>query len=130
MPRPLSVNPRRIVLVEDNDDVRELLGRLLVLVGHDVATAADGATGIELLLGAGPIVGLIDLGLPKMDGFEVARQVRRRQRAPVPILIAITGHVVLHTEVLAAGFDDHITKPATLDGLHQVFRRHLVLDEQ
>ena len=110
------MTPRPIVLVEDNDDVREILERLLVLARHQVAAAADGPGGIELLFQGGPVFGLIDLGLPKMDGFEVAKQVRRKQGTPPPILIALTGHDLQRPEVLEAGFDE-------LPYLHQVLQR-------
>src|SRR5437762_2729538 len=75
--RPTAGAPsRRVLIVEDNADGRESLARLLQLVGHQVAVAEDGGRGVELALAVRPDVALIDLGLPDVDGCEVARQAR------------------------------------------------------
>ena len=78
--RLLSVDPMRILLVEDNDDVRESLKSLLEEVGHRVTTAGDGLEGIERGVECRPDVALVDIGLPGVDGYGVARRLRESPR--------------------------------------------------
>jgi signal transduction histidine kinase/ActR/RegA family two-component response regulator len=113
--------PRRILLVEDNTDIRELLRLKLVHLGHDVDTAEDGTAGLERLLDAQPEVALIDIGLPGLDGYEIARRVRERLGDRV-YLVALTGYgqVEDREKALAAGFDVHLTKPADFADLQEV----------
>lgn len=117
-----SVQPRRIVIVEDKADSRSTLQTLLQLEGHEVRTAADGVQGIDLIVGWKPDVALIDLGLPKMDGFEVAQRLRAHKLQPAPLLVALTGYgfPADRERALAAGFDVHLVKPLKLDDLRTV----------
>ncbi|MGH7279230.1 MAG: response regulator [Candidatus Rokuibacteriota bacterium] len=99
-------------MIEDDADAREALGALLQLDGHQVAAAGDGAHGMALASATPPDVALIDLGLPGLDGYEVAR----RMRATVgrgPVLIALTGYGQPEDRqrTAEAGFDDHLVKP-------------------
>ena len=109
-----GVTARRIVLVEDNDDARETLSELLRLGGHSVETASDGEAGLQVVLSVVPDVALVDIGLPKMDGYEVARRVRAAIDGDKrPYLVALTGYGLPEDRrrALDAGFDAHMVKP-------------------
>jgi CheY-like chemotaxis protein len=108
-----TVVPRRILLIEDNADARESLRLLLEGSGHQVYEAEDGLRGVKKVLNLKPDVVLIDLGLPGLDGYEVATRIRE-----IPIccsikLIAITGyaHSEYRARALAVGFQGYLTKP-------------------
>ena len=120
LPRSLHVSARRRVLVvEDNRDAQEALQCLLALWGHEVLVAADGTSGYESAVALRPDVALIDLGLPGIDGYEVARKVRAALGSASPLLIALTGYGApeQRSQALAAGFDLHIVKPVEPDRL-------------
>jgi signal transduction histidine kinase len=119
---PASAPPRRIVVIEDHADSREALQILLTLDGHHVEVAADGRAGLGLILGAQPEVALIDVGLPELDGYEVARQVRRTPGSTMIRLIALTGYGQSYDRARAqeAGFDLHLTKPVDPRELRRV----------
>jgi CheY-like chemotaxis protein len=92
---------------------------MLELQGHDVATAADGAAGLQAARDADHDTMLIDIGLPGMTGFEVARRLRQQDAGRRPRLIALTGYGSPDDKrrVLEAGFDLHLVKPVTLEDL-------------
>jgi CheY-like chemotaxis protein len=104
--------PLRVLVVEDNPDGRETLRLLLELIGHDVVVASDGVDGVEKGLKWHPDVAVIDIGLPRLDGYEVARRLRRELGCGV-FLITQTGYGQPEDRrrSLAAGFDVHLTKP-------------------
>ncbi|HZU84537.1 MAG TPA: response regulator, partial [Polyangiaceae bacterium] len=112
--------PRRVVVVEDNEDLRELLVEVLQQHGHDVSCAEDGPGGLEMLVKLAPEIAFIDLGLPGLDGLEVAR--RARACGLRSTLVAITGYGQPEDRARAfdAGFDDHLTKPVVDSDLHRV----------
>jgi CheY-like chemotaxis protein len=116
-----SAARRRVLIIEDNDDIRESLRLLLELCGHDAETAADGASGLQCLLAAPPDVALIDIGLPGLSGYEVARALRDRLPHEPVRLIAVTGYgqAVDRERALAAGFDGHLLKPIALEALER-----------
>ncbi len=104
---------KRIVIVEDIDDNREMLKAILELDGHEVIAATDGESGCDAILTHKPGVALIDIGLPGVDGYEVARRVRRDPAGGKILLVALTGYGQ-STDVAnaaAAGFDSHLVKP-------------------
>ena len=105
-----------MVIVDDNRDAAELLGDLLRLHGHDVRVAGHAHAALELLAERGAAVALLDLGLPEMDGFELAREIRRRSVEPI-YLVAVTGYGLAadRERTRAAGFDDHLVKPVDTD---------------
>ena len=107
--------PLRVALVEDNDDVRLLMGEVLQNWGHEVIQAATGALGVQLIVAEQPDIAFIDIGLPDMDGYELARQVRARFSSPGPLLVALSGFGQQRDRERAslAGFDDHLAKPAS-----------------
>ena len=101
-----------IVVVEDQDDAREVLQTLLQLEGHEIAAARDGREGLEVILERRPQIGLLDIGLPELDGYELAKEVRKHLGNSIR-LVAMSGYGqaddVRRAE--AAGFDRHLTKP-------------------
>ena len=103
---------RRVVVVEDSDDVREALTVFYGDLGHDVTTARDGPTGLAQILALEPDLAVVDIGLPGLDGFEVARRARAVVGSRVR-LAAVTGYGQPgdRARTRAAGFDAHLTKP-------------------
>jgi CheY-like chemotaxis protein len=116
---------KRVLVVEDNDDSRATLEHLLRFDGFQVLTAADGKAGLELIRQERPDVALLDIGLPGMSGYEVAKQVRAEFDGQPIRLIALTGYgrAEDHTSVMAAGFDEHLVKPVSRDDLLKVLRK-------
>jgi CheY-like chemotaxis protein len=109
---------RSILIIEDHDDAREALRALLELEGHRVTAAATGPHGLELAHAQPPEVALVDIGLPEVDGYEVAR--RLRALGPkCPYLIALTGYGQPDDVKRAreAGFDAHLLKPVDPEAL-------------
>ena len=121
---PATPTPRRIIVIEDNTDIRDLLRIKLRQLGHDVEAAEDGTKGLETILTAQPEVALIDIGLPGLDGYEVARRVRAQLGRGV-YLIALTGYGQSDDKrkALEAGFDVHLTKPADFVDLQNAIGR-------
>jgi CheY-like chemotaxis protein len=115
---------RRILLVEDDADTREALKTLLELSGHQVAVAADGGEAVAHVVAYRPDVALVDIGLPEIDGNEVARRIRALLGAGGIFLVALTGYGGEAEEELAraAGFDAHFTKPVELSRLDRLLR--------
>jgi CheY-like chemotaxis protein/two-component sensor histidine kinase len=109
----LQARSRRVVVIEDNPDIRETLSMLLGLWGHEVALANDGRSGVDRVLQERPDVALIDVGLPGMNGYEVAREIRKSVPDSAIRLIAVTGYGQPSDRELAmqAGFDTHLLKP-------------------
>ncbi len=103
-------HPRRILLVDGDDDTRRALRRALEAVGHTVQEADDGLEGVRQALAWKPDVVVVEIGMPILDGYGVARRVRRELGSAVR-LIALTGHDD-RARALAAGFDEHLLKPA------------------
>jgi len=122
--RPMVV-PRRVLVVEDSPDARQSLRLLLELAGHHVETCEDGPSGLAKLGAFQPDVALIDLGLPGMDGYAVARELRRRPDTRAIRLVAVTGYGQAddRRRALAAGFDQHVTKPVDATMLDELLGR-------
>ena len=116
--------PLRVVLVEDQDDVRTAMQALLEGWGHSVESAPDGTRGVERIIAVHPDVALIDIAMPGLDGYAVARKVRAELGAAAPRLIALTGFGRDEDRERArrAGFDSHLTKPAVPRELRRVLR--------
>ena len=114
-----ALPPRRILVVDDNLDAAEGLAMLLSLRGHDVATAYDGQSALEKARKLQPDVVLLDIGLPRLDGFEVARRLREEHTSRPMLLVALTGYGQERDRVRAreAGFDHHLLKPVRLEML-------------
>ncbi|MRG91405.1 ATP-binding protein [Polyangium spumosum] len=118
---PKVITPRRILLIDDNDDLRRTLAASLSLQGHEVREAADGRAGLELAGGAALDVAIVDLGLPEIDGYEVARRLRAQGSTSRIGLVALTGYGQLEDKrkAIEAGFDEHLTKPVDPDALEE-----------
>ncbi|HEY2775886.1 MAG TPA: ATP-binding protein [Candidatus Binatia bacterium] len=108
-----SATSRRILIVEDNDDARQMLRVLLERQGHEVFEAADGAEGLRMAINLQPDLAFIDIGLPIFNGYELARLIRESTGSGR--LIALTGYGQPEDRQRSrgAGFDDHLVKPVT-----------------
>jgi len=113
---------RRILIIEDNEDARVMLRTQLALDGHDIHEAADGYAGIDKATAVVPDVVLVDVGLPGLDGYEVARRIRAERNGQAVRLVAITGYGQPEdrSRALEAGFDVHLTKPVSPEQLAEV----------
>lgn len=126
--RPATSAPEvgvSVLIVEDNSDSREMLESLLRMDGYEVRTAQDGREGYEAILAHGPDVALVDIGLPGMNGYEVARRVRAEMVGKPIRLVALTGYGrnLDRDAVFEAGFDEHLVKPVDPDDLVRVLRK-------
>jgi signal transduction histidine kinase/ActR/RegA family two-component response regulator len=115
---------RRILVIEDGEDNRVALKAALEQMGHEVLDSADGVTGAEAAIHHAPEVVVVDIGLPGLDGYEVARRIRAARGSRV-LLVALTGYGQPEDRRLAvaAGFDVHLTKPVELEALAAVIER-------
>jgi CheY-like chemotaxis protein len=115
----LSQGNRRILIVEDNADAREALREALEQAGHQIFEATSGSSGVESALAHHPDVALIDIGLPGIDGYEVARRIRSASEARGMMLVALTGYGSPEDRRRSAqaGFDAHLVKPLNFDQL-------------
>lgn len=120
-PRPSSAPRPHILVVEDNDDNREMLKALLEQDGFRVDVAADGAQAVAQALSLKPAIAIVDIGLPVLDGFEVARRVRAALGSSIA-LVALTGYGQPEDRqrTAEAGFDAHLTKPVAPSELEAV----------
>lgn len=109
----------RVLVIDDGVDQVEALGELLTVLGHEVRTALDGESGIQAALAFVPDVALVDIGLPGISGYEVARRFRAEPALRHTRLVAQTGWGEPEDVALAraAGFDLHFIKPLDLDQL-------------
>ena len=103
---------RTILIIEDNADARDALRILLELDGHTVEAAGEGAEGLEIVQAKDPDIALVDIGLPGLDGYEVARRLRAKGSRR-PLLVALTGYGQPEDRkrALDAGFDALLVKP-------------------
>lgn len=107
--------PRRILLVEDNRDIVEPLAMLLRTQGHQVETAYDGKTGMKIAQKQQPEIAFLDIGIPEMNGFELAHQLRQHFSSEKLTLIALSGYDQKEQRIREAGFNDFLLKPVDLD---------------
>jgi len=118
----LAPTPARVLLVEDNVEAGEALAALLSQSGHEVEVALDGQAGLNLFDRFNPHVVLCDIGLPGLDGYEVAIRMRERRPTQRPAMVALTGYGSAkdHERSMAAGFDHHVVKPANPEVLLRI----------
>src|SRR5438270_6339067 len=117
----------RILLVEDHVASAETMAALLRAHGHEVQIAADGPNALQAAQADPPDVVLLDIGLPGMSGYEVARRLRQQETVKRPLLIALTGYGQLLDDRLQSyevGIDLHLTKPVGVDELQQFLQRY------
>ncbi|MGB2712925.1 MAG: ATP-binding protein [Vicinamibacterales bacterium] len=109
-----AITPSRILVVDDNRDAADMLGRLLATRGHKVLVAYDGAEALRESVTFKPQIGFLDIGMPGMDGYQLAARLRRHAKPGELFLVAITGwgQEEDRRRAMSAGFDAHLTKPA------------------
>jgi len=114
---PVQATSRCILLVDDCADLRTLMRFLLEFEGHTVHEAMDGPGAIDAVMGGGFDIAFVDVGLPGVDGYEVARRIRASPTGRDISLVALTGHGMEEDrrKALAAGFDEHLVKPTDHD---------------
>lgn len=116
---------RRVLLIQDNAEAREMLRTVLELAGHEVYAAPNGAVGLELLNVVRPDVGIIDVDLPIMDGYEIAGRIRRAPRGGDIVLLALNGDG--HADgVEQRGFNRHLATPLDSDALTRLLREDVL----
>jgi CheY-like chemotaxis protein len=121
----VGVGPKRILIVEDDGAARAALRMLLELRGYIVDDAAEGNGGVAYALAHWPAVALIDIGLPGLDGYGVARRIREGLTGAPMFLIALTGYHEIEERGLASdtGFDAHLVKPLKSEHLFELLER-------
>jgi PAS domain S-box-containing protein len=133
-PRPAAPDPleaptrlgrRRVLIVEDHEDARESLRLLLIQEGHDVEVARDGPEGLDKLRRWRPEIALVDIGLPGLDGYQLAAAARSDPGTRGIVLVAVTGYGQAENrrQATEAGFDEHIVKPITPETLRRLMSR-------
>jgi PAS domain S-box-containing protein len=118
-PQAAGQRPLRILLADDNEDAAELLREILELDGHQVAVAGNGVEALETAALILPDIAFLDIGMPGLNGYEVARRLRAMPSLAATRLVAVTGWGTQEDRARseAAGFDGHLTKPVELDAL-------------
>jgi CheY-like chemotaxis protein/anti-sigma regulatory factor (Ser/Thr protein kinase) len=129
-PRPRATQGR-VLVVDDNVDAAMTLAEAMRFDGHEVFTAHDGPSALEQAAAFAPEVVLLDIGLPGLDGYEVARLLRQLPALRKTLIVALTGfgQESDRERALQAGFDEHLVKPVDLDVVQAVLRRRLGSDE-
>ena len=114
-----ALGARRVLIVEDNDDARDMLRSMLSLWGHEVEEARDAEEALARLAERRPDMALVDIGLPRRDGYELARDIRSSNEGRDVFLVAVTGYGQPedHGRAMDAGFDAHLVKPVDPDRL-------------
>jgi CheY-like chemotaxis protein len=113
-----------VLIADDNQDAAESLAMLLRLEGHDVTVVHNGKEALAAFSAVQPEVAILDIGMPELNGYEVARQVRQGSLGRAVTLIAVTGWAQDRDKAraLAAGFNHHFTKPIAADHLSALLR--------
>ncbi len=121
---------RRVLIIEDNRDAREMFRIMLELAGHDVLEAEEGVSGLELLRTTHPNVAVVDVGLPGIDGYEIARRFRAEPGSEHVMLVALTGYGTPEARERSrqAGFDHHLIKPVNTEALEEIMRANALAD--
>jgi PAS domain S-box-containing protein len=124
-PPVLTEHGGPVLVVDDNEDARELLVRVLQSFGHQAFAAPDGGKALALANAVRPTLALLDIGLPEMDGYELARRLRELDGLASLKVVAISGYG-LDTDrarSASAGFDEHLVKPVTIEAIQSVLER-------
>ena len=113
------------LVVEDFEDSRFMMRRLLEMAGYDVLEASDGEQAVSMAVEAKPVLILMDLSLPKLDGLAATRQIRQKKGLKRVPIVAVSAHdsPESRTEALEAGCDEYVTKPIDFDNLHAILQR-------
>jgi two-component system, chemotaxis family, CheB/CheR fusion protein len=121
-PAPLTLRTRRVLIVDDHEEVGESIARLVRTWGHEVAIVRDGPSALSMASGFQPECAIVDLSLPGMSGIELARRLREVFPPQQLYMIALTGYAgaAIREACLAAGFDIHLVKPGEIDLLEEL----------
>jgi CheY-like chemotaxis protein len=113
------------LVVEDFEDSRFMMRRLLEMSGYDVLEASDGEQAVKMAVEAKPVLILMDLSLPKLDGLTATRRIRQKKGLKRVPIVAVSAHdsPESRTEALEAGCDEYVTKPIDFDNLHAILER-------
>ena len=113
------------LVVEDFEDSRFMMRRLLEMAGYNVLEASDGEQAVKMAVEARPVLILMDLSLPKLDGLAATRQIRQKKGLKAVPIVAVSAHdsPESRTEALAAGCDEYVTKPIDFDHLTKLLQR-------
>lgn len=122
--RPATRCPRRVLIVDDNHDAADMLGDFLTVIGHEVRVVYDGRDAVSALHQFAAQVVLLDIGLPELDGWQVARQLREIHESPRLCIIAVTGYGEDRDRQRSrsAGIDHHLVKPPDLKALERLMQ--------
>jgi DNA-binding response OmpR family regulator len=114
-----AIQSRRILVVDDDTQTLEVIAELLDIHGHTVRCASNGLMALELVASFMPEVVLLDLGMPDLDGYQVAAALRRQHSSAKVLVVALTGHgdYASRVRVRDSGFHMHIVKPASVETL-------------
>lgn len=117
--------PRKVLVIDDDRDIARVISILVSHCGYEVRVAHDAVTSLEVAREFQPDVALLDIGLPDMTGYELARRLREEAGMQQALLVALTGYAQDEDRALshAAGIDVHLVKPVTLDALEEVLSR-------
>jgi CheY-like chemotaxis protein len=123
-PASSPVIARKVLVVDDNRDAANTLKLLLESDGHDVRIATDGVSGLEAARQYQPDCVLLDIGLPRLNGYELAATLRADPQLQHVVIVAITGYGQAHdrARTAAVGFDHHLVKPVQFSALQEIFR--------
>jgi CheY-like chemotaxis protein len=123
--KPAVPTARRVLLVEDGEDAREMLRMVLTITGHQVWDAADGRAALGVLARERVDVAIVDIGLPGLDGYQLAEAIRARPDGAKIFLVALTGFGRPEDQrrALDAGFDAHLVKPVDPERLAAMIER-------
>jgi CheY-like chemotaxis protein len=110
------------LVVEDNPDVRDMMKMLFELEGHGVSVAGDGISALALVESNPPDIAFLDIGLPELNGYEVAKRIRKKHPSEELLLVALTGYGQPKDRKRArdSGFDDHLTKPINMQRIREI----------
>ncbi|MGD0524997.1 MAG: response regulator [Polyangiaceae bacterium] len=131
LPQPHARGRQRVLVVDDNHDARVVLSAIVEHAGHAVVVARDGAEALAVVAGFHPSVAIIDIGLPDMNGYELATHIRAGHGDDTPYLVALSGYGQAsdRDRSSAAGFDVHLVKPVDLDQFLRVIEEPRVSGE-
>ena len=117
-----DASPRKVLIVDDNEDQAQTLGMLMTVLGHETHLAFDGLSAVSAAKAFMPDVALVDIGIPGINGYEVARQIRQIRELDHVVLVAQTGwgNEDDRSRSRLAGFDDHMVKPLDIEALQRI----------
>ena len=122
---PMKRGNKLFLVVEDFEDSRFMMRRLLEMAGYNVLEASDGEQAVKMAVESRPVLILMDLSLPKLDGLAATRQIRQQKGLKKTPILAVSAHdsPESRTEALEAGCNEYVTKPIDFDHLHALLQR-------